>query len=334
MGRRVGNRLAVLALVTIALARCFLCLHPAMLGDGRHDGAAIEESAGRGNSHAGRFRPVSSALMLSSIVAILLAVYLAFHLTRPAPTPPAGGTVRLLVPGNPFQPGDQFQLHLVLASPGSDVVQYQIVTDCNTPARQVVLMLSGPARFLDPRIASGSGQIAAERTVMVGFPWFPSLQSVQAYDIPIHAMRCPPGVLPSQSGTVTYMSQYVRHSFEESSGASHALQLPLVGDDTNADTDIPALGGAWASPFGLSVSVNADALPLADQIGIARPALIGSGDLTWTSQSFVRPSATWIDTDAATRDQFLILLLGAAIGIAGSLVASIAIDWARRPCPE
>ena len=63
----------------------------------------------------------------------------------------------------------------------------------------------------------------------------------------------------------------------------------------------------------------------------AYPQLTGSGDLSWAGQSFIRPSATWTDLSSASRGQFLVLLLGALIGIFGSAFVAVVIDWIRGP---
>jgi hypothetical protein len=62
-------------------------------------------------------------LALFSVVAIVFAVYWAFQLTRDAGIPPAAGTARLLVPGNPFNPSDRFQLSLVTDQPETQYVE-------------------------------------------------------------------------------------------------------------------------------------------------------------------------------------------------------------------
>ena len=118
---------------------------------------------------------------------------------------------------------------------------------------------------------------------------------------------------------------------EDAAGSSHALQLPLVGDEENIGAYIPTLGGYWAAPLVLGVYVNAGGLPLYDRIDVARPALTGSGGLSWSGQSFIRPSATWTDLSSAGRGQFLVLLIGALIGIFGSALVAVVIEWIRGP---
>jgi hypothetical protein len=281
-----------------------------------------------------RRRLVGPSLGIVSILVIVLAVYSAFQLTRQVGVPPAAGTASLLVTGNPFSPTDRFQLHLVTDDPETQYVEYQVIVGCNTKVKDALLMLSGNARLLQPRLGIGSGFIT-ERTAYVGQPWFSSPQAVQVFDMRISAMRCPVGVSPNEFGAVNSIGGYTQYSFEDTAGSSHALQLPLVGDETtsgvsNYDANIPTLGGFWASPLDLSVSVYAGGLPLYDRIDVVRPGLTGAGDLSWTGTSFIRPSATWTDLTSASRAQFLVLLLGTLIGLFGSAFVTVTLDWIRK----
>jgi hypothetical protein len=133
---------------------------------------------------------------------------------------------------------------------------------------------------------------------------------------------------------MTAIGGTIRHSFEVSAGSVHALQLPLVGDERNVDTRIPALGGMWAAPIFLTASVDAGPLPLNDQVDVARPATAGTGTLSWTGRSYLVPSATWTDLTASSRSQFILLVLGAAIGILGTIPVTLALNWARAPRDE
>lgn len=213
-----------------------------------------------------------------SVIGIVLAIYWAFQLTRQVGVPSATGTASLLVTGNPFDPSDRFQLRLVTDRPETQYVEYQVIVGCNTKAKDALLILSGNARLLQPRFGIGSG-LVTERTAYVGPPWFSSPQAVQVFDVRISAMPCPAGVSPSQLGTVTAIGGFTQYSFENAAGSSHALQLPLVGDETttgatNVDINIPTLGGFWASPLDLSVSVYAGGLPLYDRIDVVALALL------------------------------------------------------------
>lgn len=67
---------------------------------------------------------------------------------------------------------------------------------------------------------------------------------------------------------------------------------------------------------------------------IVRPALLGSGGLPWTGQSFIQPSATWTDLSPAGRERFPVLVIGALIGIFGSAFVAVAIEWIRGPRPK
>lgn len=277
-----------------------------------------------------RLRYAGFGLAFLSLLGIAAAVYEAFQLTRQPTAPTTAGTARLLEPGNPYNPANRFQLMLILNAPGEEYAEYHIVAGCGTTARHVLLMLSGDARLLHPRYVMSSNLSAVQRTATVSQPWFPSPHQVQVFDIPVETMRCPPGATPAESETLAAIGGTIRHSFEASAGSAHALQLPLVGDEENVDTHIPALGGGmWASPVLLTVSVEAGPLPLRDQIEVARPAMTGSGALSWSGRSYLIPSATWTDLSANSRNQFAILILGAAIGILGAVPITLALNWAR-----
>lgn len=114
-------------------------------------------------------------------------------------------------------------------------------------------------------------------------------------------------------------------------GTSYALQLPFIGSTEVMDSYITSLGGYWSPPIDLSVYVNAGGLPLYDRIDVARPALTGSGGLSSAGQSFIWPSATWTNLSSASRAQFLILVIGALIGIFGSAPVAVVIEWIRGP---
>jgi hypothetical protein len=281
--------------------------------------------------HKTRFSRLTPILTVISVAAIVLSFYKTHQWTRQPDNPPVAGTAQLVVPGNPFTSTDQFQLHLIMNSPESTGVQYQIIAGCGTSAKHVLLILSGNARFQNPVAAGGSGQAATERTVTVSYPWFQPSQSVQVFDIPVHAVRCPRKVSPTQLGTPTFIGQYVHRSFENSGGSSYALRLPLVGNTSDADAYIPALRGWWAAPVHLKVFINAGTLPLKDRIDVAQPTPNNTGQLEWTSRTAITPSVSWTDTNSANRNQFLVFLLGAVIGIFGSLLATILFEWARGP---
>jgi hypothetical protein len=283
----------------------------------------------RPGQSARRYRISGPIIALLSVAVIVFAVYWAFQLTQQAAIPEAAGSARLLVTGNPFSPSDRFQLGLVTDDPQSLYIEYHIVAGCNSKSKESILMLSGNARLLHPRVV-GSSHVT-ERTTYVGQPWFPSPQAVQVFDIPVQSQRCPAGVSPSQFGTATALGGFVSQPMEDAAGSSYALQLPLVGDEEVIDTHIPTLGGYWSPPLDLSVYVYAGGLPLYDRIDVTRPALTGSGDLSWSGQSFIRPSATWTDLSSASRGQFLVLLIGALIGIFGSALVAVVIEWIRGP---
>jgi len=276
-----------------------------------------------------RRRYAGLGLALLSLLGIAAAVYGAFQVTRRPGIPAAAGTARLLEPGSPYNPANRFQFMLVLNEPAETYAEYHIVAGCDTTTRHVLLMLSGDARLARPRYLPSAGVAPTERTATVSQPWFLFPQDVQVFDIPIKAMPCPHGVTPTESGTVTVIGGTIRRSFEVSAGSVHALQLPLVGDERNVDTHIPALGGMWAAPIFLTVSVDAGLLPLHDQVDVARPAMAGTGTLSWTGRSYLIPSATWTDLTSSSRSQFILLVLGAAIGILGTVPVTLALNWAR-----
>ncbi len=104
-------------------------------------------------------------------------------------------------------------------------------------------MLSGNARLLHPRLVARSGLITG-RTAHVGQPWFSSSQAVQVFDIQPKTMQCPAGVLPSQLGTVTSPEDLYAAPSRTQRAHPMRFNCPLVGDEKNIDTDIPALGAS------------------------------------------------------------------------------------------
>jgi hypothetical protein len=279
------------------------------------------------SSHGRRYRVAGLAILLFSSGIIVSLVYWAFQLTQPAPIPAMAGAANLLVPGNPFSPSDRFQLGLVSDDPTSRYVEYHIVAGCNSQAKTAILLLSGNARISHVNVMEFSHVTMG--TTYVGQPFFSSRQAVQIFRIQVHPLTCPAKVSPSQDGSVTVFGGYVQAPIEDSAGASYALQLPFLGSEEVIDSYIPSLGGYWSPPVNLSVSVNAGGLPLYDRIDVTRPALTGSGGLSWSGQSFIWPSATWTDLSSASRGQFLILVIGALIGIFGAAPVEIVIEWIR-----
>jgi hypothetical protein len=128
---------------------------------------------------------------------------------------------------------------------------------------------------------------------------------------------------------LTAIGGRVSQSFSTSAFATHALQLPFIGNTSNAVTYVPALNGYWGTPINPTVTAAVGGLAPDDRIDIARPELTGTGGLTWSGQAFIVPSATWTDEGAASRSQFWILLIGAAIGIIGSVPATTILDAIR-----
>jgi hypothetical protein len=75
--------------------------------------------------------------------------------------------------------------------------------------------------------------------------------------------------------------------------------------------------------------VTAGVLPLQSRIDAARPGLTSSGALAWQAQGYVLPSATWTDITTERRNQFLLFVLGALVGICASVIATVAFEWAH-----
>ena len=272
-------------------------------------------------------------LALVNALAIGVSVSLvlwAFELLHQPSVPPAGGYVSLLVPGNPYAPSDQFRLALVMDQPGGTYVEYQVSAGCGTRAAHVLLVLSGDARLADPRYAPSAGAVAGERTAELSQPWFPVPVRAEVFDIPVKPLSCPSGVSPSQFGSAVAIGGWIQRPFEASANSAHALQLPVIGDEVSADAYVGSLHGYWGTPIGLTASASAGTLPLFDRVDIVRPALAGSGGLTWSGHSYIIPSATWTDEAAASRNQLWILIVGALVGIVGSIPATTILDAIRK----
>jgi len=268
-----------------------------------------------------------NALAVGGSVSLALS---AFELLRQPGVPLAGGSASLLVPGNPYAPADQFRLDLVMDQPGSTYIEYRVTAGCGTRARHVLLVLSGDARLADPRYASSAGAVIGQLTAELSQPWFPAPVHAEVFDIPIPWMPCPKAASPDQIGSAVSIGGWIQRPFEASANSAHALQLPVIGDEVNADAYAPSLHGYWAAPIGLTADANAGALPLYDRIDIARPGLTGSGGLTWSAHSYIIPSATWTDESASSRNQLWILLIGAMIGIIGAIPATTVLDTIRN----
>jgi len=265
-----------------------------------------------------------NALAIDGTVSLALS---AFELLRQPGVPLASGYASLLVPGNPYAPTDQFRLDLVMKQPASTYIEYHVTAGWGTRARHVLLVLSGDTRLADPKYASSTGAVISQRTAELSQPWFPVPVHAEVFDIPIRGMPCPRWASPGQIGSAAAIGGWILRPFEVSANSAHALQLPVIGDEVSADAYAPSLHGYWAAPTGLTVDANAGATPLYDRIDIARPDLTGSGGLTWSTHSYIIPSATWTDESASGRNQLWILLIGAMIGIIGAIPAPQ--SWTR-----
>lgn len=288
------------------------------------------KKADKNQNHKGRRHRITGPIIVFiSTGIIVLLVYWAFQLTQQAPAPVTAGSASLLVTGNPFTPADSFQLGLVSNDPTTKYVEYHIVAGCNTRSKAALLMLSGNAQLSHVN-EIGTSNITT-RMISVGQPWFSSSTLVQIFEFSVTSQACPTGVSPSEMGSVTVIGGHVKQPMEDTAGATYALQLPLVGTLETIDSRIPALGANWGVPLNLSVYANAGGLPLYDRIDVARPSLSSSGGLNWTGQKYIWPSATWTNLSSASREQFLILVIGALIGIFGSAPVTVVLDWIRGP---
>lgn len=270
-----------------------------------------------------------SILALVNAVAVGAAVglcLLAFGLLHQPGVPPAGGYASLLVPGSPYDPTDQFRLDLVTDQPGSTYVEYHVTAGCGTRAHDALLVLSGDARLADPRYAPSADVITRRHAVDLAQPLFPVPVRAEVFEIQIRRASCPRGVSPGQLGSAVSVGGWVHRPFEASANSAHALRLPVIGDEVNADSYVPSLRGYWAAPINLTADAYAGALPLYDQVGTARPELTGSGGLTWSGHSYIIPTATWTDEAASGRNQLWILLIGAVLGILGAIPATTILD--------
>ena len=277
------------------------------------------------NNRFWTLKRVRLALTLASLAALGASIFWSSVLTSQPDDSALRGTVHLLIPFD--RPNyDQFTLQVALDDPESTSVQYTIQANCGNRSKYVLLMLSGDARLTPP------GHIVPEEHVTVSGPWFTTPQKVQVFRIPIQEEPCPHGIPTGPGGGEAVIAGTVYQSFEDSSGSSHTLQLPQVGDGIGAGNHIPKAGRTfWAQPATLTVSVNAGSLPLKDRIDAVRPDLTGSGDLSWTNDFLVRPSVSWTDTNSASQSQFFLVLIGAIIGITVSILATVVLDLTRKP---
>ncbi len=270
------------------------------------------------------------ALTIGSLAVIVISLWAAFKLTNET-TPNSTGTIQVLVPAASGTDPVNFSLEMDLPEPGSRNVQYVIDTNCGYALKHVILILSGDARIENPRTSVGSGLYASYKSAKIGRPWFTTPRQVQLFNIPAREKGCPQDINPTSiDGSALYISGEVASSFESSAGASHAFQLPQLGSWLGPEGRVPGTGKTlWELPIPLAVKVNSGGLPLGDQVGTVRPALTASGNLSWSGETFIQPSATWTDTRFAGESQFFLLPLGSAIGIAGSVLATIVLDSGR-----
>ncbi len=262
----------------------------------------------------------------SPAISMLLLPPAPLPFRRPRQAAEAGGgsvarfapaLARLLVPTRSLTvAASEFQLQLVMQRPDQRYIEYHVTAGCNGHASHVLLMLSGNARLLDSRVVAPPGSVSVHLAT-VSAPWFSRKELVQVFDVSIVNERCPIGASPATTGTGLAIGGTIGQSFETSSGPTHDLQLPLVGEVTNVITTNSSLGGLLFPPINLRVAIFGGSLPLSDRVEVARPSLTGSGSLTWAGTGYIFPSAVWTDISAESRNQFLLLAIGAGLGILG-----------------
>jgi hypothetical protein len=239
-------------------------------------------------SHSGTYRRLARDVhwrfAIVGVVGMIVVIMAGAALTGRRLVPITyAGTARLFVPVTQVDGSANFQLSLVLAGPGSRLVQYSVTAGCGTRATKAILMLSGGARIDRPQTFLSAGLTVRSSTTTVAEPWFTSGQQVQLFSFAIKREACPTGVKPADFGTATVIDGQLHRRLEDHSAQAHELQLPQIGDQSHTAAALPRVSGTWVGPPILHVVAGAGGLPIEDRVDVARPTLTGSGSLSWKS---------------------------------------------------
>jgi hypothetical protein len=108
----------------------------------------------------------------------------------------------------------------------------------------------------------------------------------------------------------------------------------LPGVPVNVVGEYPAvsgLSGSWSRPLQEYLQVTADAVPVTWSVDSAVPSASGPYPLTWQGRNPVSPVVRLTDSSSATLLQDWVVIFAVAFGITGSVLASLLLEWLRRP---
>lgn len=275
-------------------------------------------------------------------------------------TDPFQGWVMILGQGNKVEEHQEVELAvhaLVSGAPGDRPELVYTVAACGSQPFRGVLLFGGDARLSNARVFAGHRSDVEEIPNLVvrddSTGSIMELGAVQKLDIEIeHLPACLSSVSPDRvdSGFLGAAQEVagsagapVQRTWELAwwTGPRTTYVWPLVGTFPGVSVHlrgvfegIQGLSGSWTIPTPGRFQVSAGGVNLRADVEVARPELSDESSLTWVGVHPFAPSARLTDVEAMSAWQQGLIAASIALGITGSLLASVFFEWARRPVEQ
>jgi hypothetical protein len=291
-------------------------------------------------------------VLLVSLASIVGYVVLSITLNGLPPYRTFPGWVAILQPLSQ-RAGDEVQLQVQSAALGNHpLVGYSVVV-CGAHPYDADLLIGGAARLTEAR------PYPAQLSALPSPPRIQQLpRLVLGYDVPIDlgtvqlvhvtlptVSPCPPisgtGVISgSTEGIAGLMAAPLQQSWTGFwnwwRGPHSSLAWPLTGNLPDVPpgvlgvfTGLSGLHGQWTRPVTQYVQVSRLAPPLTQSVDFAAPSPTDTAAPSWSSLTPIGPIARLTDTTSAAQLQEWIIFCAVGLGIGGSMLGAVALDWLR-----
>lgn len=267
------------------------------------------------------------------------------------PTQPSDGWVAVLQHFDESGP-EQMMLSAMLVEPGvpgdRPRVRYSIVV-CGSRPFHGVLLIGGHARLDHPSVVGPSElPIRAVRELrgasLAQLDAAINLGPVQVTEVNIE----PSGPCVSEPGSAVLVGTVYAVEGRARTPIQHQARFLGIGSARHSEVwprvgGLPGIGdgnigvfdgsrelsGSWITPQGMRCRVTGGALKAKATVDVAVPPLADTSVVDWEEAGPIAPTVRITDVDGMASDQHMLAAAGIALGIGGSLLASLLFGVVR-----
>ncbi len=228
-------------------------------------------------------------------------------------------------------------LRVSVAGPGSGRPYAELLlrASCGAGRTAGALILQGDARMTSTKVDTlGTG---FETELIEVAHTDPSLNDelVQIAAFEIESRTCPDTVDPGQFAEGHGFAGNMRADVAEQQGSRSSAAGPSlrVGDFEDLETvqnALPDRRVAVVGPIDFDLSIDAFLAPT-DQVVGSPPGLTSTAPLAWSGRWQLSPAATWENVEAEESRALSTLLVGVAVGVGASMLATGAFSLLTQP---